>query len=257
MAQEILLNEEKRAQYHNEADYDGGLSKFKAIFKPECFSEDQKRAYRHRMIMSAVSLGILIGGITLTAATAGLATPVVIAGGVFGGAFTGAGFQSILQTVNKESVVEKCDKKKWLLKAGIGFVAGAAIGGASVAITAGIAGLGSSATAVTARQYAGIGAATGTVAGVVPSLASDAGRKFADGEEATWKQALGHAACGAVIGAAAGAVGGLVSRAEVCRQTAKQNPNLLQNDTPVLTGRAQLKISLTRRLTEFEAETVM
>lgn len=61
MAQEILLNEEKRAQYHNEADYDRGLvslTRYKAIFKPECFSEEQKRAYRHRMIMSAVSLGI-------------------------------------------------------------------------------------------------------------------------------------------------------------------------------------------------------
>ena len=151
--------------------------------------------------------------------------------------------------VNKESVVKECDKKKWLLKAGIGFVAGAAIGGADVGITAGIAGLSTGATAVTADQYAIIGVGTGTVGGVVSPLASDAGRKFVDGEEATWKQTLGRAVCGAAIDAAAGTVGGLVSRAAVCRQTAKQNPNLLQGQTPVLTGRAQLKISLARRLT--------
>ena len=101
MAQEILLNEEKRAQYHNEVDYDRGwvsLSKYKVIFKPECFSEEQKRAYRHRMFMPAVSLGILVGGIVLTAGTAGSVIPAVIAGGVFGGAFTGAGFQSFFQS---------------------------------------------------------------------------------------------------------------------------------------------------------------
>lgn len=260
MAQEILLNEEKRAQYHNEADYDRGLAsltRYKAIFKPECFSEEQKRAYRHRMIMSAVSLGIFFTGIGLTAGTAGLAIPAVIAGGVFGGALTGAGFQSFFHTWNKESVVKECDKKKWLLKAGIGFVAGAAIGGAGVGITAGVAGLTTGAATVSTGQYAIIGAGTGTFGGVVSSLASDAGRKFVDGEEVTWKQALGHAVCGAAIGAAAGAVGGLASRAAVYRQTVKQNPNLLQGETPVLTGRAQLKISLAQRVTESEAEAVM
>ena len=260
MAQEILLNEEKRAQYNNEADYDRGwvsLSKYKAIFKPECFSEEQKRAYRHRMIMSAVSLGIFVLGIALTAGTAGSAIPVVIAGGVFGGALTVAGFQSLFHTLNKESVVKECDKKKWLLKAGIGFVAGAAIGGAGVGITADVAGLATGAAAVTAGQYAIIGAGTGTVGGVVSSLAADAGRKFADGEEVTWKQALGRAVCGAAIGAAAGAVGGLVSRAAVYRQTVKENPGFPNGETPVLTGRAQLKISLAQRFTESEAEAVM
>lgn len=263
MAQEILLNEEKRAQYNNEADYDRGwvsLSKYKAIFKPECFSEEQKRAYRHRMIMSAVSLGICFLGIVLTAGTAGSAIPAVIAGGVFGGALGGAltvaGFQSLFHTLNKESVVKECDKKKWLLKAGIGFVAGATIGGAGVGITAGVAGL---ATGAAAGQYAIIGARTGTVGGVVSSLASSAGRKFADGEEVTWKQALGRAVCGAAIGAAAGAVGGLASRAAVYRQTVKQtDPDFPKGETPVLTGRAQLKISsLAQRFTESEAEAVM
>lgn len=271
MAQKILLDEEKRARYHNEADYDKGwlsLKRYKAIFKPECFTEEQKKSYRDRMIMFALSLGITIGGIALTVGTAGLAAPVAVAiGGVFGGGLIGAGMQSLQHTVSRKSVVDECDKKQWLIKGGIGFLGGAATGGAAVGITAGVAGLGSAAVesaALTAGEYVAIGAGSGAVGGAASSLAADAGRKFADGENVTWKQVLGHAACGVVVGAAAGAAGGAVTKSIVGIETSAASANIegeIGEQVAILTGARRLGKILARRipraLTENGTEAVM
>ena len=234
VAQKVLLDDEMRARYHNEADYQKGwlyLSRWRAIFKPERFTIEQQKAYKKRMIMLAASLGTAIGGIVLTVATAGSAAPAAVAaGGVLGGALTGAGIQSLLHTVNEKSVVTgECDIKQWLLKAGIGFVSGAAIGGATVGITAGVAGLGNSvmkSAALKMGQSIRIGAGTGSVGGAVSSIASDVGRKFVDGEEVTLKQALCHVAFGASIGAAAGIAGGAFSKASVAGRTSAATANL-------------------------------
>lgn len=212
MAYENLLDDELRARYHNKADYHKGWlsrSRWRAIFNPERFTIEQKEAYKKRLKFLLASLAIAAGGIALTVVTAGLAAPAVVAaGGVLGGAMTGAGLQSLQHTVNEKSVVTgEFSAKQWALKAGIGFVSGAAI--------AGVAGLGSSAmesAAVTTGQYMGIGAGTGAVCGAVSSIASDAGRKFVDGEEVTLKQVACRAAFGASIGAAAGIAGGAVSK---------------------------------------------
>ena len=268
MAHEILLDDEKRARYHNEADYDAGwlsLKRYKAIFKPECFSEEQKTAYRHRMFMFALSVGVTIGGIGLTVGTAGAAAPAVIAiGGVFGGGFIGGGLQSLQHTLNRGSVVDECDKKKWLLKAGIGFVGGAVTGGAAVGITAGVAGLGSAAAAVTTGQFVGTGAASGAVGGVASSLASDTARKLVDGENVTWKQFIGHAACGAAIGAAAGAIGGAVTKQVVAKHTTTASADLngeIGEQIAVLSGARRLQNTLARNIsravTENGTESVM
>lgn len=185
LAYEILKDEEKRARYHNEADYDNGwlsLKRWKAIFRPERVTEEQKKAYKHRMIMLAVSLGIMIGGTALTVGTAGLAAPAVVATGtVLGGGFIGAGRQSLQHTANRKSVVDEWDTKQWLIKAGIGFVGGAATGGAAAGITAGVVGLGAAATesaALTMGQLVGIGAGSGAVGGVARSLASHAWKEI-------------------------------------------------------------------------------
>ena len=233
-AHEILLDDEMRARYHNEADYHKGWlsrSRWRAIFNPERFTIEQEEAYKKRRIMLFASLAIAIGGIVLSAVTAGLAAPAVVAaGGVLGGAMTGAGLQSLQHTMNEKSVVTgEFSAKQWALKAGIGFVSGAAIGGAAVGITAGVAGLGSSAmesAAVTTGQYMGIGAGTGAVGGAVSSIASDAGRKFVDGEEVTLKQVACRAAFGASIGAAAGIAGGAFSKASVAGRTSAATANL-------------------------------
>ena len=56
LAYEILKDEEKKARYHNEADYDSAygwvsLKRWKTIFKPECVTEKQKESYKHRWII--------------------------------------------------------------------------------------------------------------------------------------------------------------------------------------------------------------
>ena len=272
MAYENLLDDEMRARYHNEADYHKGWlsrSRWRAIFNPERFTIEQEEAYKKRRIMLFVSLGIAIGGIVLSAVTAGLAAPAVVAaGGVLGGAMTGAGLQSLPHTVNEKSVVTgEFSTKQWLLKAGIGFVSGAAIGGAAVGITAGVAGLGSSAmesAAVTTALYMGIGAGTGAVGGAVSSIASDAVRKFVDGEEVTLKQAACRVAFGASIGAAAGIAGGAVSKALVGGQSSATTANLeveVGEQIVIRTGVRRLANVLTRNipraLTESGTEAVM
>ena len=271
IAYEILKDEEKKARYHNEADYDNGwlsLKHWKAIFKPECVTEEQKESYKHRMILFALSLGITIGGIALTVGTAGLAAPAVVAtGAVFGGGFIGAGLQSLQHTVNRKSVVDECDTKKWLIKAGIGFVGGAVTGGAAAGITAGVAGLGAAATesaALTMGQFVGIGAGSGAVGGVAQSLATDAARKFADGEDVTLKQVLGHAAFGAAVGAAAGAAGGAVTKSVVGIEASAASANIegeIGEQLAILTGARRLGRILTQRipraLTENGTEAVM
>jgi len=271
IAHEILKDEGKRARYHNEADYDNGwlsLKRFKAIFFPECVTEEQKKSYKDRMIMFALSLGIAIGGIAATVCTAGLAAPAAVAlGGVFGGGLIGAGLQSLQHTVSKKSIVDECAKKQWLIKEGIGFVGGAATGGAAVGITAGIAGIGSTAmesAALTMGQYVGIGAASGAVGGAASSLATDAGRKFADGENVTWKQVVGHAVCGAAVGAAAGAAGGAVTKSVVGIEASAASANLvgeIGEQLAILTGARRLgKIlaqKLPRALTENGTEAFM
>ena len=272
MAHEVLLDDEMRARYHNEADYDKGWlspSRWRAIFNPERFTVEQKKTYEKRMKMFALSLGITIGGIVLTAVTAGLAAPAVVTvGGVLGSAMIGAGLQSLQHTVNEKSVVtEECDTTKWLVKDGIGFVLGAVIGLAAVGITAGVAGLGKSAmesTAVKMGQYIKIGAGTGAAGGAVSSVASDAGRKFVDGEEVTLKQVAYRAAFGASIGAVAGIAGGAVSKALVGGQSSAATANLevdVGEQIATLTGARRLTNVLTRNipraLTESGTEAVM
>lgn len=271
MAYEILKDEGKRARYHNEADYDKGwlsLKRYKAIFNPECFTEDQKKSYKHRLILFAVSLGITAVGIGVTIGTAGLAAPVAVAvGGVFGGGSLGAGLQSLQHTVSRKSVVDGFDNKQWLKKAGIGFVGGVATAGAAVGITAAVAGLGSAAmesASLTIGQYVGIGATSGAVGGAATSLATDAGRKFGDGENVTWKQALAHAAVGAAVGTAAGAAGGAVTKSVFGIETSTASANLrgeIGEQVAILTGARRLGRILSQRiprvLTENGMEAVM
>ena len=232
-AYELLRDEARRARYNNLADYDGGWlswSRYKAIFKPECFDEEQKKAYRKRMCMFAASLAMTTIGIGLTVGTAGLAAPALVAvGAVFGGGLIGGGFQSLQHTLNQRAIVDECLYKEWLMKAGIGFLGGAATGGAAAGFTAAITGLGSAAlesAAITAGQYIGVGAATGATGGVAASIASDAGRKFVDGKQITWKQAVGHVVVGGVIGAATGIAGGAVTKAIVAGQASAASANL-------------------------------
>ena len=137
-AYEILQDEERRTRYHNMADYGEGwlsLKRYKAIFWPECITEEQRLAYRERMKLFAVSALLTTAGLGITAFSAGLASSAFVVGGaVFGGGFVGAGLQSLQHTLNKNSVVDRCRFQDWGMKAGIGFIGGAATGGAAVGL---------------------------------------------------------------------------------------------------------------------------
>ena len=272
LAYKILEDEALRARYNNLADYDGGWlswSRYKAIFKPECVKEEQKKAYRKRMCMFALSLLITAAGIGLTVGTAGLAAPALVAvGAIFAGGFIGGGFQSLQHTLNQRAIVDECLAKEWLMKAVIGFLGGAATGGAAAGFTAAITGgLGSAAlesAAITAGQYVGVGAATGATGCVASSIASDVGRKFVDGEEITLKQVVGHAICGGLIGAVAGVAGGSVSKALVGSQASAASANLRGDAVEqvlIVTARRRfatfLAQSIPRMLTESGTEAVM
>ena len=118
--------------------------------------------------------------------------------------------------------------------------------------------------AVTTGQYMGIGAGTGAVGGAVSSIASDAGRKFVDGEEVTLKQVACRAAFGASIGAAAGIAGGAVSKALVGGQSSATTANLeveVGEQIVILTGARRianvLAKNIPRALTESGTEAVM
>ena len=128
VAKEILLNDERRARYHNETDYDKGWlshQQLQAIFWPDCYTEEQNKAYWRRIGLMAKSSGLAIGGGVVTALTAGLAAPVVaVCGILFGGGLIGAGIQSGMYTITKDSVLNECDTKSHAIEADIGFVRG-------------------------------------------------------------------------------------------------------------------------------------
>ena len=269
-AYEVLEDKAERARYNNQADYDGGWlswSRYKAILKPECVNE-QEKAYRKRMCMFAASVAMTAIGIGLTVGTAGLAAPALVAvGAVLGGGLIGGGFQSLQHTLNQRAIVDECLVKEWLMKAGIGFLGGAATGGAAAGFTAAITGLGSAAlesAAITAGQYMGVGAATGATGGVAASIALDAGRKFVDGKQITWKQVVGHAVVGGVIGAATGIAGGAVTKAIVAGQASAASANLqgeIAEQAAIVTGAKRvgnvLAKNIPRMLTEKGAEAMM
>ena len=262
-AKEILLDDEKRASYHNEVDYEEGLlslKRYKVIFR----SEGRWR----RLFFPILSGLIFAGGIGLTVFTSGLGAPMLVASGAaVGTGLGGAGFLSGMHAISKKSLLHGFDFRSWLFKASIGFVGGAITGGAAAGITAGVVGIGSNAlesSAATFGQYALTGAGSGAVGGVVSSVTSDAARKFVDGEEVTWRECLKHAVAGATIGAATGTLGGLVTKGIVNHQTTAGSAALegeVVEQAAILTGAKRfgypLVQTITRKLTESGTEAVM
>ena len=253
-AYETLQNEEKRAHYNNLTDYDEGwlsLRRYKAIFKPECVTEEQKKAYKKRMFLFAISALLTVGGIPFTACTAGVGAPALV---ICGGGFVGAGLQSLLHTLKAESVVDGCSDKGWCKKVCIGFAGGAVTAGAAVGITAAVTGIGSAAlesAAFTTGQYLGSGAATGAVGGMVSSLAADAGKRFVDGEDVTLKQAGVRALVGAAVGSVAGVAGGAVTKAVVGPEAPAAAANLkgeIGEQVAIITGTKRLGNALARKI---------
>ena len=71
-------------------------------------------------------------------------------------------------------------------------------------------------------------AAIGAFSGAMTSLVSDANKKFVDGEEVTFKQAMGHAAAAAAAGSASTLVGIGVAKAMASNQTATASADMVE-----------------------------
>ena len=91
-AKEKLLDDERRACYHNKVDYDEGcLSEkfYRSVFWPDCYTEEQKKAYWRRMGSMAGLCALTLSGVLLTALTSGAAAPVLgVCGVLLGRALT-------------------------------------------------------------------------------------------------------------------------------------------------------------------------
>lgn len=216
MAHDILQDREKRARYHNIADYDSGwlsMKRFKAVFWPECETIEQRLAWIKRMGLLALSAGLTIGGIVGVVLTAGFSSPWLVTS-IMGG------LHSLQQTISKEAIADGCDVKKWLMMTGIGYILAAMPGGTAI----GVALLES--TALKVGEFLGCRAAIGALGGAVPSLISDASKKFVDGQDVTCKQVMGNAAVAATAGALAAMTGVGVARSMAGNKTASVSATL-------------------------------
>lgn len=216
MAHDILQDREKRARYHNIADYDSGwlsVKRFKAVFWPECETIEQRLAWIKRMGLLALSAGLTIGGIVGIVLTAGFSSPWFVTS-IMGG------LHSLQQAISKEAIAGGCDVKKWLIKTGIGYILAVMPGGTAI----GVALLES--TALKVGEFLVCRAAIGALGGAVPSLIFDASKKFVDGKDVTCKQVMGHAAVAATAGAVAAMTGVAVTRAMAGNKTASVSATL-------------------------------
>lgn len=216
MAYDILQDREKRARYHNIADYDSGwlsLKRFKAVFWPECETIEQRLAWIKRMGLLALSAGLTFGGIVGVVLTAGFSSPWFVTS-IMGG------LHSLQQAISKEAIADGCDVKKWLIKTGIGYILAVIPGGTAI----GVALLES--TALKVGEFLVCRAAIGALGGAVPSLIFDASKKFVDGQDVTCKQVMGHAAVAATAGAVAAVTGVAVARAMAGNKTASVSATL-------------------------------
>ena len=209
MAYKVLRDPEKNARYNNEADYNNAWlskSRWRSIFLRDCHTKEQEKEYIKRMCLMALSVGLVIGGAVLTVLTAGMAAPVAIGCTAAAGALIGGGVQSGLRTTNRDSVVDGCDSKKYLMILGIGAIGGAALGGAGTGITGALGGAGNAAV-----QYLAGGTATGSIGGVISLVANDVDKMLVSEEDVTWKQVLFHAVAGGLFGGVVGLAGGGVT----------------------------------------------
>ncbi|VDI52924.1 Hypothetical predicted protein [Mytilus galloprovincialis] len=136
VAYDILGDRAKRAKYHNRADI--ATDGFQSLNGNQCFLRNVK--------MNIKNAFFSILGLSLGALSAGAASPAVAAvSGIYGAAYVTGDLQCLSKVFARESIEEGCDRDKHMENLILGCLAGAVTGGASLGITAKIAGIGSSA----------------------------------------------------------------------------------------------------------------
>ena len=202
MAYDILGNREKRARYNNMADYNSGwlsMRRFKAIFFPECETMEQRLAWIKRMGLLALTVGITVSGILSVVLTAGFSSPFVVPAAL-------GGVRALASIMSREAVLDGCSVKKWLLSTGIEYLIAFIPGGATIGLAA-LEGI-----TISAAEVIGIRTAVASGSSMVAALVEDAKKKFVDGKDVTFKQALGHAIFQGTVAAGACLLGGAVSK---------------------------------------------
>ena len=202
MAYEILGNREKRARYNNMADYDSGwlsMRRFKAIFFPEYETMEQRLAWIKRMGLLALTVGITVCGIGAVVLTAGYSSPFLVP-------VVHGGVRALASIMSREAVLDGCSVKKWLLSTGIEYLIAFIPGGATIGLAA-LEGI-----TISAPEVIGIRTAVSSGSSLVAALVEDAKKKFVDGKDVTFKQALGHAIFQGAVAAGACLLGGAVSK---------------------------------------------
>ncbi|CAB4037956.1 Hypothetical predicted protein [Paramuricea clavata] len=124
-AYKILKYPEARAAYNNVADFDKGWfskARYKAMFKPECYSAEQKKQKRRRLGLLFLSGLFIAAGVGLTFVTAGMAAPVVLGVSAASGALIGGGISSGLRTISRESIEKGCSFRKYFTSLAIGAI---------------------------------------------------------------------------------------------------------------------------------------
>lgn len=234
-AYEVLKNHDGRAEYNNKADYTKGwlsTDRWRAIFWPECKTEEQIWRYRKRMVMLLMSLGIGIGGVV---------------SGTLMAACLGGCFQSSFRITNGQSIKKGCDFKDWAKGLSIGLVAGAITGVMCAEITNGI-------------SDTGTWAVLAPGGGVVFFLANDAEKKYVDGVDVTLTQAVGHAIAGAciwginvaVVGEVAAGYTGMYANVYSTEIAGQLAPSLLSG----ISSEVYIDLSLTNKVSESVLGTV-
>ena len=240
-AKDILMNDKERARHHNEVDYNKGwlsIKRIKAIFWSDCYTDEQKKAYRYRIFMMVVSSAFVVGGIAFTFASGGVAVPLFI---VLGGGLAGAGLLSFKHTVSKNSVLDGITMGSWCWKVFIGFFGGAIAGIVSLFIIAGMLGYAVAEVfesfVIPAVEYVEIGAAIGAPNSIILRITSIIAKRFVDKEKTTASRVAFDLLCAAAVGPLAGVLGELVLVGELARTTTFTNlghalaKNLLKKST--------------------------
>ncbi|XP_028403313.1 uncharacterized protein LOC114526020 [Dendronephthya gigantea] len=205
-AYKILKDPKARAAYNIVADYDtaGWLSKARwgAVFKPECYSDEQKKQYRKRMGLLILSSVLVTAGIGLTFVTAGMARPVVLGMMAASGGIIGGGISSGLRTINREAIEKVSSFKKYFISLVVGAVGGAIMG-------VGVDGKGIISVQASLERQISLRMTTSAFRSLVTSLTNNLDTILAGGPKPTWKQLFLHVVLDALMGGIAGATGGL------------------------------------------------
>ena len=141
MAYSILGDREKRAQYHDLTDYNGGwlsLSHWKAIFKPEAHG---KYEILKRVGLLVFSVAIFAGGVAIIVLTDGLGLPILLAAKSAANFLIGGSTLGMRAVVSYDAIKNGVNLNKYATNFMIGGAVAAAAGAAAIGagVAAGVA----------------------------------------------------------------------------------------------------------------------